>query len=299
MTPDQKLEHRLSAWLTPPVTFVSPEAEAAYRARVTRLADAMLLRKTPDRVPVPLLVAEGYPAKWGGVTSYDAMYDFERGSQAFVDFNLEFQPDAMVPPIFATVPGSAFDVLDYRLFSWPGHGVPRDAGMQYNEKEWMKAEEYDEFIADPVDFLLRRRAPRIYGALQGFSGLGYALDTILPGPDLGYFASWTRPEVLEKPRIRHGGGQDGRCVAGQDCRRDGAATESRFPPVLRPHVPGALRRPGRYIARDQGDLARPLSQAGEGAGRVREADPAHDQMDAREVNAGIPSVRLLALAQRR
>jgi hypothetical protein len=194
-TPDQKLEHRLRSWLNPPVSFVSPEAEEAYRSRVTRLADAMLLQKTPDRVPAPLLVAEVYPAVWGGLTPYDAMYDFDRASQAFVDFNLEFQPDAMVPPMIATQPGSVLDLLDYRLFSWPGHGIPREASLQYVEKEWMKAEEYDDFIADPADYLMRRRIPRIFGALQGFSKLGYALDTGYL--NFGYFAAWTQPEVLD------------------------------------------------------------------------------------------------------
>lgn len=197
MTADEKLERRLQAWLNPPVTFVDQSTEEAYKARVRRLTDAILLEKTPDRVPVPLLTAEVYPAVWGGLTPYDAMYDYDRATKAFVDFNLEFQPDAMVPPIIGALPGRVYELLDYRLYSWPGHGAPREASFQYNEKEWMTAAEYDDFIADPTDFLLRRFLPRICGSLEGFAKLGCVLDPGLMAFGPGYYASWAQPKMLE------------------------------------------------------------------------------------------------------
>ena len=40
------------------------------------------------------------------------------------------------------------------MLSWPGHGVPKNAGFQYNEKEWMLADEYELLIDDPTDYLL-------------------------------------------------------------------------------------------------------------------------------------------------
>jgi hypothetical protein len=197
MTPDEKLEHRLSAWMNPGVPFESADAEAAYKARVQRIIDAVLLEKEPDRVPVPLVTAEVYPAVWGGLTPYDAMYDFPKAAKAFLDFNLEFQPDAMVPPVIGALPGRVYELLDYKLYSWPGHGVPKEASFQYNEAEWMKAAEYDEFIDDPSDFLLRRYVPRICGSLGGLSKLGSILDPGLMAFGAGYFATWAQPEVLE------------------------------------------------------------------------------------------------------
>ena len=197
MTPDEKLEHRLNAWLNPGVPFADSDAEAAYKARVQRIIDAALLRKEPDRVPVPLMTAEVYPAVWGGLTPYDAMYDFPRAAKAFYDFNLEFQPDAMVPPVIGAFPGRVYEILDYKLYSWPGHGVPKEASFQYNEAEYMTAAEYDEFIDDPSDFLTRRFVPRICGSLGGFSKLGSILDPGLMAFGPAYYASWAQPEVLE------------------------------------------------------------------------------------------------------
>ncbi len=38
------------------------------------------------------------------MTPYEAMHDAARAAQAWVDFNLEFQPDAMVSPVLYTTP---------------------------------------------------------------------------------------------------------------------------------------------------------------------------------------------------
>ncbi len=71
-------------------------------------------------------------------------------------------------PARAATPPQMLEALDYRLYSWPGHGVANDASFQYNEKEWMLADEYDELIADPWDFMLRTYLPRTVGAFAGF-----------------------------------------------------------------------------------------------------------------------------------
>jgi hypothetical protein len=196
-SPDEKLRHRLDRWLNPAVEFASPETEQAYGARVRRLTDAVLLEKTPDRVPVPLLVTELYPLAYAGLSAYDGMYDFDRASQAFVDFNVEFQPDSMVSPRVATTPGHVFDLLDYRPYSWPGHGVPRNAGFQYNEAEWMPAQDYDRLIEDPGDYMLRRYLPRIAGAFAGLGQLGNAFDPVGITQALAFIESFGRPEVVE------------------------------------------------------------------------------------------------------
>ena len=52
LTADEKLEQRFQIYTSPRLPFVSPEAEAEYKARAARLRDAILLEKTPDRVPV-------------------------------------------------------------------------------------------------------------------------------------------------------------------------------------------------------------------------------------------------------
>jgi hypothetical protein len=113
-----------------------------------------------------------------------------------VDFTFEFQPDTMASPMLYTIPGKVFETLDYRLYSWPGHGVPDDASFQYNEQEWMLPEEYDDLIADPADFMLRQYLPRTVGAFAGFAGLSSLLDFIeLPFVG-GHMAGWASPEMV-------------------------------------------------------------------------------------------------------
>jgi len=195
MTPEEKRADRLEKWRNPGAPFVSPEAEADYKARVERLIDAINLEK-PDKVPVNL-TSGFWPAVWAGMTPYDAMTDTARAGQAWVDFNLEFKLDAMVSPILQTTPGGVFETIDYRLYSWPGHGVAKEVGYQYNEKEWMLAEEYDHLIADPSDYMLRTYLPRTVGAFAGFSNLSSLFDfTELPFVS-GHVGAWGSPEMVE------------------------------------------------------------------------------------------------------
>ena len=197
---DEKTDRRFRAWLEAPAPFASSEAEAAYRQRVERLSSAMRLQGEPDRVPAPLSVAEGYPVSRAGLTPYDAMYDFDSVAEAFVDFHLTFQPDGMVSPASATLPGKAYELIDYQLYSWPGHGVKRRSWYQYNEAEWMLADEYDAFVADPSDFLLRTYLPRIATGLLGLRKLGTVLDPGVMVFSTGFFASLADPEVLASLR---------------------------------------------------------------------------------------------------
>jgi hypothetical protein len=125
------------------------------------------------------------------------MHDAGRAAQAWADFTLEFQPDAMVSPVLYTTPASVFETLDYKLYSWPGHGVPKNASYQYNEKEWMLPEEYDHLISDPSDYMLRTYLPRTVGAFAGFANISSLFDfTELPFVS-GHVGSWGSPEMTD------------------------------------------------------------------------------------------------------
>ena len=120
------------------------------------------------------------------------MYDQEKAAEAWVSYARSLEPDAMVgSAIAAGGAGPIFDALDYKLFSWPGHGVPETASFQYVEKEWMLPEEYDDLIDDPTDYMLRTYIPRTNGALAGLAKLdvslrdGPALRGGLLGSELG------------------------------------------------------------------------------------------------------------------
>jgi hypothetical protein len=200
MSSDDKLEHRLRSWLHADAPFASADAAEHYRQRTQRLIDAIRMEREPDRVPVPLLLAEIYPLRWAGLSARDGMYDFKRASRAFVDFTLAFQPDAMANPAIGTAPGRVFDLLDYRAYSWPGHGVPNDSCVQYNDREWMTADDYDRLIDSPDGFLMRRYLPAVAGALEGLAGLGNAFDMVSVISGARYMSSWGDPQVIASLR---------------------------------------------------------------------------------------------------
>ncbi len=168
LTPDEKMERRFAAWRAAQgIEFVSPEAEQEYKARVARIADALQL-KQPDRVPVFLNLGN-FAAGYYGYTQQDIMYDVDKAIDVATRCTLEFQVDGKIAAgAFMARTG---DILDFKLFSWPGHGVSADSGVQFNEGEYMYADEYDAFIDDPVDFWWRTYLPRIVGVLEPLNQL--------------------------------------------------------------------------------------------------------------------------------
>jgi hypothetical protein len=112
-----------------------------------------------------------FPARAGGITFEDAMYDYDKTMQAWIRAMVEFQPDVYDDPFTSRFFGRILERLDYKQFRWPGHGVPSNLSFQYVEDEYMKADEYDTFLSDPSDFMLRKYWPRIFGSLKSFSDL--------------------------------------------------------------------------------------------------------------------------------
>jgi hypothetical protein len=170
MSPGEKRETRFITWSSPKLPdgkylqFQSPEAETNYKARVQRFKDVIELKK-PDRVPI-LIMSTFMPANLHGVPPYDVMYDTDKLKSAYTKFMVEYEPDYYITPAFAGN-GKIFEILDYKLLRWPGHGIPKEAtGYQYVEGEYMMPEDYPALIDDPSDFWLRTYMPRIFGALE-------------------------------------------------------------------------------------------------------------------------------------
>jgi hypothetical protein len=167
----EKQEEMFTKWLSPQgVEFVSPEAERSYKERVTRIKDAIQLKKLPDRVPVFPLIGN-FPANYVGLTVRDMMYDYEKLAMAFKKYVLDFAPDAHAGAV-GPGPGRLFDILDYKLYAWPGHGVSPNHSYQCIEGEYMKANEYDALIQDPSNFFMSVYLPRVFGALEPLKMLG-------------------------------------------------------------------------------------------------------------------------------
>ena len=198
LTPDEKLEKRLAAWSEAAgIKFASRQAEKDYKARVKRFTDAMTLKK-PDRIPINPSFG-GFFVGYYGYTERDVMYDAEKAADVALRGTVEFPTDGKIGAGGAT--GTPYDLLDYKLFNWPGHQQADTAGWQFLEAEYMPAEEYDDLIQDPTDYWMRVHMPRIFGTLQPFANLSPAVFVIEQVHVMGYVARYGLPEVqaaLEK-----------------------------------------------------------------------------------------------------
>ncbi len=139
-----------------------------YAERIKRMQDAVELKPT-DRVPLALFT-HFWPATFGGITYKQAMYEPDRMMQVSGDAVRLIQPDDYAPPINIVL-GPTMERMDFRQIEWPGHGVADDVAFQYLDREYMSAEEYDDYIFDPTGFFLHTYMPRIAGAFDVFSKL--------------------------------------------------------------------------------------------------------------------------------
>jgi hypothetical protein len=132
------------------------------------------MKKLPDRVPVTVFPSM-FPWKNAGMTVEESMYDYGKCAEVFQNFVLELEPD-MHWGAYAPGSGKMYEILDYKLYSWPGHGVSPEYSYQANEGEYMLADEYDALIQDPSGYFTHVYLPRVFGALGGFPMLPF-----LPG----------------------------------------------------------------------------------------------------------------------
>ncbi|HLB27852.1 MAG TPA: hypothetical protein VJK47_01435, partial [Dehalococcoidales bacterium] len=178
------------------------------REREKRIKDAITL-KEPDRVPVTLN-AGVFAARAAGLPSSAVFYNQNAYRQAGRKMILELEPDTGGVGIAANA-GSVLDLLEVKNYRWPGGPLPDDADYQFVEGEYMKPEEYDIFLNDPSDFILRYYFPRINGILapltrmppigalreSGFTGfLGF-----FAGPEFQRLAARVHEAIQEQIRV--------------------------------------------------------------------------------------------------
>jgi hypothetical protein len=135
--------------------------------REKRVRDAMELR-TPDRVPVSVSTGV-FAAKYGGLPASAMYYDHAAYRAASKQMLLDFEPDN--GPMGVGSSGLVLDLLDSRQYRWPGGNLPADGTYQFVEGEYMAADEYGRFLANPADFIVRCYLPRTYGALAPLASL--------------------------------------------------------------------------------------------------------------------------------
>lgn len=168
--------------------------EELFREREKRVNDAVQLRE-PDRVPV-MCHSGFFPAYYAGITCKEAMHDRDKVMAAWTKFLQDFEPDMVDNPFSTRFLGAVLDTLDSKQLKWAGHGLGENASYQFLEDEYMKDDEYDQFLFDPTDFIIRTYWPRIFAALKPFASLPPLHDIIAYYMGLGKFAAFGSPPMI-------------------------------------------------------------------------------------------------------
>jgi hypothetical protein len=136
-----------------------------YKEREKRINDTIELR-VPDRVPL-WFIAESNSRL--GLPPAAAYYDPLPWKEALIKEFLSFEPDLYIA-LFG-YPGKTWEALDVKNKLWPGGPLPPEYEYQFVEGEYMKADEYDLFLSDPSDYMVRCYLPRVYHALAPLAKL--------------------------------------------------------------------------------------------------------------------------------
>jgi hypothetical protein len=194
LSPTERYEDMFQQWdAAEGVEFVNAAAQERYHQALANFKDTLQLR-VPDRVPF-MPVYEMFPIYYQGLTVEDAMYDFDKTYAAWKQTILDTDPDLQLGPVIC-YPGRAFEALGLQYLKWPGNGVGPNQIYQFVEDEYMRADEYDEFIFDPTDYMMRNYYPRAFSTLKSFASLPPLNSAIWLGM-LGWTAGFASEEVEE------------------------------------------------------------------------------------------------------
>jgi len=146
----------------------SMSVEELYRERDKRLLDAIQM-KEPDRVPVVFFDVPLLACRYAGLPYSTAYYDAPAWKAAFKTMFADLEPDGW--SVAGKESGVALEATGTNCTLWPGGNLPPDIGNQVLEQEFMKEDEYDLFLADPSDFIVRVWLPRVYDTLKPLAKL--------------------------------------------------------------------------------------------------------------------------------
>ncbi len=137
------------------------------KEREQRIMNAVHLKPT-DRVPVVSSIGY-FAAKYAGIPCSTAYYDFDAWYNAYKKTLQDFQPDMLFPEGYKS--GKALEILEPYQMRWPGYNLDPYESHQSIEVDNMKADEYDYYMQDPSDYMLRIHASRTSEKMAGLGNL--------------------------------------------------------------------------------------------------------------------------------
>ncbi|MCL2744255.1 MAG: hypothetical protein FWE67_10420 [Planctomycetaceae bacterium] len=142
--------------------------ETLYNERLNRYVTALRNGKA-DKVPVRPFAAE-VTAIYSGMNCQDVTQDYNLAFEAMFRCCRDFDWDA-VPANMVYVWSGVVQSAGIKYYALPGVQIPPTTGFQYLEppedEAYMREDEYDELIADPVGFLANRWMPRVTYTVKG------------------------------------------------------------------------------------------------------------------------------------
>ncbi|ATW25044.1 uroporphyrinogen decarboxylase family protein [Candidatus Formimonas warabiya] len=135
------------------------DKEKIYQEKLNRYITAMELGK-PDKVPIRLFLSE-FQAKYAGYTLQEVYYQLDKNyasvNKVLEDFDLDAQVTA--PSLWWA---SLHDATGAKYLKFAGKELEENKQFQFLEDQYMKAEDYDEFIANPTQWILNTFLPRLH-----------------------------------------------------------------------------------------------------------------------------------------
>ena len=172
-----------------------PPKSGDLQSRSTNLDKALQLEST-ERVLIGPFSEHFFSTRQAGISNKDAMVDHAQRFAAMKESVLRFDFD--LAPMSGIYPAQLFHAVGAKYFKWPGDGLGDDQPFQFAEREYMLADEYDQFLANPDDFTLRVLWPRMTGGFEAASAwpplLSFGPDPIFIG---GLFTTATSRRLLE------------------------------------------------------------------------------------------------------
>jgi len=141
---------------------MAQETDRLYEQRLARYVAAMRKEK-PDRVPIRPFAAE-FAGKYAGYNNQQVTHDVDLAFDAIMKCCRDFDWDATVGNMVYVWTGLT-EAAGLNYYAIPGIDKPPTDAFQYieppdEESAFMKADEYDEFIADPTGFIANVWMPR-------------------------------------------------------------------------------------------------------------------------------------------
>ena len=132
--------------------------------------DAAKRLEHPDRIPVAPVSIHYYPNMRRGIPNSEMHYNRPLRHKLWRDVTVEHDWDSAVT-FQNLLEGRPLDLIGATQVKWPGRGVGPNLPFQYVEDEYMLQDEYDEMLADPSAFAVKKLLPRVARNLAPLSAI--------------------------------------------------------------------------------------------------------------------------------